>query len=61
MGTGIKQENPKYTDEWLFEWIDRGILAEAAWEGFIEAPNFGTSNIEKIIFAKDKSKVKLKY
>jgi hypothetical protein len=61
IGSGIDQEDPKYCNEWLFEWIEKGILAEAAWEGYLEAPKYGTENIEKIIFAKDKSKVKLKY
>ena len=61
MGSGIEQEDPKYTSEWLFELIRKGLLAESAWEGFIEAPKFGTYNIEKIIFEKDKSKVKFRY
>jgi hypothetical protein len=60
-GSGIEQEDPKYTEEWLFELIRKGILAEAAWEGFIESPKYGTYNIEKIIFEKDKSKVKFRY
>ena len=61
MGTGIQQENPEYTNEWLFEWINNGILAEAAWEGLNEAPKFGTYNIEKVIFSKDKRNLKFKY
>ncbi len=61
MGSGHNQENPAYTDEWLFEWIDNGSLAEAAWEGFTEAPRFGTYNIEKVIFSKNKEKIKLRY
>lgn len=61
MGAGIPQENPKYTNEWLFEWLNNGILAEYAWNGFTEAPRFGTYNIEDIIFSKNKKKVKLKY
>jgi hypothetical protein len=61
MGTGLRQEKPEYIDEWLFEWLNKGILAEAAWEGFTEAPKYGTYNIEKIIFSKDKKTVKLKY
>ena len=61
MGSGIEQEDPKYANEWLFELIRKGLLAESAWEGFIEAPKFGTYNIENIVFAKDKSKVKFRY
>lgn len=61
MGAGFMQENPAYADEWLFEWLDKGILAEAAWEGFSEAPKYGTYNVENIVFSKDKKNVKLKY
>ncbi|MDP7180237.1 MAG: hypothetical protein QF824_03130, partial [Candidatus Woesearchaeota archaeon] len=60
MGSGLSQEDPEFTNEWLFEWIEKGILAESAWEGFTEAPRFGTYNIEKVIFSKDKSKVKFR-
>jgi hypothetical protein len=49
MGSGINQEDPRYINEWLFEWIDRGVLAQAAWEGYTEAPQKGTYNIEKIL------------
>ena len=52
MGSGFVQENPEYIRDWLYYWLDDGRLAEAAWEGFIEAPNLGTYNIEKVIFGK---------
>jgi hypothetical protein len=61
MGTGLKQDNPLYCSEWIFEWLDRGLLAEAAWEGFTEAPRFGTYNIETVVFSKNKNKVRLRY
>lgn len=61
MGSGFQQKDPKYANEWLFDWLEKGILAEAAWEGFIEAPKFGTYNIEKLLFARNKNKVKFKY
>jgi len=48
-GFGIKQENPKYINQWLFDWVDRGYLAEAAMQGFVEGENLGTYNIQKII------------
>jgi len=48
-GFGILQENPKYTREWLFDWIKRGYLAEMAIEAFVEGEKFGTFNIERII------------
>ncbi|MBU0615600.1 MAG: hypothetical protein KJ601_05905 [Nanoarchaeota archaeon] len=61
MGSGIEQEDPEYCNEWIYEWINKGILAEAAWEGYNEAPKYGTYNIKKLIFSKDKQKVKFKY
>jgi hypothetical protein len=48
-GFGISQENPSYTDQWLFDWLNRGYLAEASMEGFIEGEKLGTLNIQKII------------
>jgi hypothetical protein len=50
IGAGIDQEDPKYTDEWLEDWLNSGWLAEAALDGFVEAPKYGTYNIKKIIF-----------
>jgi len=49
IGSGLDQENIKYANEWLFDWLQSGWLAEAAMQGFFEAPKFGSFNIEKII------------
>lgn len=49
IASGIDQEDVKYTDQWLYDWLDSGWFAEAAMEGFMEAPKFGTFNIQKII------------
>jgi len=57
LGAGIKQDNLKYIEEWLFDWIKSGRLAEAAAQGFLEAPKFGIYNIEKIL-AKHSAKIK---
>ena len=48
-GFGIFQENPKYTDQWLFDWLEQGYLAEAAMQGFIEGEKLGTFKISQII------------
>jgi len=48
-GSGIPQENPKYTDEWLSDFLSSGSLANAAMHGFIETKKYGTFNIEKIV------------
>ena len=47
-GFGLLQENPKYTDQWLFDWLEQGYLAEAAMQGFIEGEKLGTFKIKKI-------------
>lgn len=49
LAAGIAQQDPQYTNEWLFDWLDSGWLAEAAMQGYLEAPRYGTYNIEKII------------
>ncbi len=50
IGAGVKEDEPRYVNEWLPDWLKSGWLAEAAMQGFLEAPKFGTYNIEKIIF-----------
>jgi len=49
VGTAILQENPKYTDQWLFDFLNGGDLAEMAMQGFVEIEKMGTYNIEDII------------
>ena len=49
-GFGFNQENPKYLDQWFFEWLQKGYFAEAAMQGFVEGEKFGARNIQKIIF-----------
>ena len=61
VGGGITQNDPRYTHEWLFDWIESGGLARAAWNGFIEAPTHGTYRIEEIISAKKYRLAKLPF
>lgn len=58
IGAGITQNDPKYTHEWLFDWIEGGILAEAAMSGFLDSRQFGLKNIIDVVFngVKDPSK-----
>lgn len=46
---GIPQNDPDFTNEWLFDWISSGGLARFAWNGYIEAPTHGAYRIESII------------
>lgn len=54
IGAGIAQSEPKYTNEWLFDWINSGWLAEAAMSGYLDGRQFGVYNIEDVVFNKVK-------
>ena len=46
---GIRQENPDYTHQWLFDLMSDGRLAEAAWDGFLKARKLGTRKIKEVL------------
>ena len=48
-GFAINQQDPSYVNEWLFDLLDKGWLAEAAMEGFIETEKRGVLIIKQII------------
>lgn len=48
-GGGIDQLDPRYTDQWLFDLLDRGVLARAAMDGFLYARSRGTYKIEEVV------------
>ena len=48
-GAAVLQENPAYTEQWLFDLLQGGDLAEVAMQGFVEIEKLGTYNIEKIV------------
>jgi len=49
VGAGMAQEDPKYTDQWFYDSLKAGDLAEIAMQGFAEIEKMGTYNIERII------------
>lgn len=49
IGSGIDQGIPSVTSNWLLDLINSGKLAEAAVNGFVEAPKYGTYNIKNIL------------
>lgn len=49
VGGGFSQNDPRFTDEWLFDWIASGGVARMAWNGYIEAPTHGTYRIEEVV------------
>jgi len=57
IGAGFEQEDPRYTHEWLFDWLASGWLAEAAMEGFLDAPRNGAYHIEDIVLKGKRSEI----
>jgi len=49
IGAAYSQENPKYADQWLYDMLNSGDLAEAAMRGFMEIETTGAYNIEQIV------------
>jgi hypothetical protein len=45
IGAGFKQQNPELSDQWLFDLINKGRIAEASWNGFLKARKYGTFNV----------------
>ncbi|KKU26293.1 MAG: hypothetical protein UX39_C0010G0005 [Candidatus Magasanikbacteria bacterium GW2011_GWA2_46_17] len=50
IGAGLPQDNPHFTHEWLFDWVESGWLAEAAMSAFLDGRQFGVRNIKKVVF-----------
>ncbi len=44
-GVGLKQREPDQAGFWIREWLSEGILAAAAWIGFLRLPKFGLYQI----------------
>ena len=57
IGAGVDQQNPKFTNEWLEDWLQSGWLAEAAMEGFLDAPRNGAYHIEEIVLRGKRSEI----
>ncbi len=57
IGAGFEQEDPKYTNQWFFDWLDSGWLAQAAMEGFMDAPQHAVNHIENIILKGKRSEI----
>ena len=48
---GMDEEDPKYTHEWLADWLTSGRLALSAVNGFLNAPRQGTQQIEDVLLS----------
>lgn len=49
MRAAVDQEDPAYTDEWLFDLLGRGVYAGTGMNGFLYARSQGTYKIEEVI------------
>jgi hypothetical protein len=49
IGAGVDGKKPEYVNEWLFDFLNSGWLAEAAMSGFMNAPRMGAYNIEDLV------------
>lgn len=54
-GFGITQEDPACVDQWLFDWLNQGYLAEAAMQGLVEGERLGTYHIERLVLGDNKA------
>ena len=59
VGGGVPQADPRYTSEWLFDWVNSGGLARLAWNGYMEAPTHGVYRIEDIVLGRESELRKL--
>jgi hypothetical protein len=57
IGAGFEEYDPRYADEWLFDWIDNGWLAEAAMNGWLNAPREGTDYIRDLVLYGKKTEI----
>ncbi len=49
VGAGTEQFDPRYTNEWLMDWIESGWLAGAAVNGLLNTPKKAVRHIEDIV------------
>jgi hypothetical protein len=44
-GAGLKQRDATFAAQWLTDWLADGLLAQAAWAGYLHLPKFGLYRI----------------
>lgn len=49
LSAGIDQEDPRYTSEWLFDWLHSGRLAARAMHGFLYAQKTSSKKVMEVI------------
>ncbi len=57
IGAGVDQDDPRYTHEWFFDWLESGWLAQASMQGFLNAPRNGVLHIEEVVLEGKRSEI----
>jgi hypothetical protein len=50
-GAGLKQRDARFAAEWFADWLADGVLAAAAWAGYMRLPKFGLYRIQEAVMA----------
>ncbi len=56
-GAGLKQRDPRFAAEWLGDALADGLLAAAAWAGYMRLPKFGLYRILETVLAAPEARV----
>jgi hypothetical protein len=59
ISAGVDEEDPRFANEWLMDWLESGWLAEAAMKGFLDAPRNGAYHIEEIVLHGRRSEIEM--
>ncbi len=51
-GAGLKQREARFAAEWISDWLADGVLAAAAWAGYVRLPKFGLYRILEALGAR---------
>ena len=52
VGAGINQMSPNLAHQWISDFLEKGLFAEAAMQGFVELEKQGTANVIKTVLQK---------
>jgi hypothetical protein len=56
-GAGLKQRDARFASEWLADWLADGVLAAAAWAGYMRLPKFGLYRILEAVGAMPQARI----
>ncbi|HSD18769.1 MAG TPA: hypothetical protein VLC54_01935 [Anaeromyxobacter sp.] len=56
-GAGLKQRDARFASEWLADWLADGVLAAAAWAGYMRLPKFGLYRILEAVGAMPQTRI----